>query len=109
MAWGWDESEKAHQEVYNGEQHHEGKFSHEFAAGAASFAAMKVYEDHERKEGKPVSHAFAKELIAGIVGGEVDKLAETKGMDWVDREKAHRHAKQNAEHMYEERYERGNY
>jgi hypothetical protein len=30
-------------------------------------------------------------------------------MDWFDREKAHRHAKQNAEHMYEERYERGNY
>jgi hypothetical protein len=37
--------------VYNGEEHHEGKFSHEFAAGAASFAAMKAYEDHERKEG----------------------------------------------------------
>ncbi|CAP96575.1 hypothetical protein E8E15_003064 [Penicillium rubens] len=109
MAWGWNESERAHQDVYNGEEHHEGKFSHEFAAGAASFAAMKAYEDHERKEGKPVSHAFAKELIAGIVGGEVDKLAETKGMDWVDREKAHHHAKKNAEHMYEERYERGNY
>lgn len=56
-----------------------------------------------------MSHAFAKELIAGFVGGEVDKLAETKGMDWVDREKAHHHAKKNAEHMYEERYERGNY
>lgn len=46
-----DESERAHQEVYNGEQHHEGKFSHEFAAGAASFAGMKAYEDHQRKEG----------------------------------------------------------
>lgn len=47
-----DESEKAHQEVYNGdEQHHEGKFSHEFAAGAASFAGMKAYEDHQRKDG----------------------------------------------------------
>ncbi|KAF4764695.1 hypothetical protein N7455_011072 [Penicillium solitum] len=110
MAWGWNESEKAHQEVYNGdEQHHEGKFSHEFAAGAASFAGMKAYEDHQRKDGKPVSHAFAKELLAGIVGGEVDKLVESKGMDWVDREKAQHHAKKNAEHMYEERYERGNY
>ncbi|KAJ5517907.1 CipC-like antibiotic response protein [Penicillium expansum] len=109
MAWGWEESERAHQEVYNGEQHHEGKFSHEFAAGAASFAGMKAYEDHQRKEGKPVSHAFAKELLAGIVGGEVDKLAESKGMDWFDREKAKHHAKKNAEHMYEERYERGNY
>lgn len=114
--------------MYNGEQHHEGKFSHEFASGAASFGAMKAYEDHQRKNGsvialiaslsyanllsligKPVSHAFAKELIAGFVGGEVDKLAETKGMDWVDREKAKHHAKQNAHEMYEERYERGGY
>jgi hypothetical protein len=47
-----DESEQAHRQVYNGEQHHEGKFSHEFAAGAASFGAMKAYEDHERKSGR---------------------------------------------------------
>ena len=57
---------------------------------------MKLFEDHQRKEGetailssmnwlltiitgKPVSHAFAKELLAGFAGGEVDKLAETKG------------------------------
>ena len=26
-----------------------------------------------------MNHAFAKELLAGFVGGEVDKLAETKG------------------------------
>lgn len=45
------ESERAHEQVYNGEQHHEGKFSHEFAAGAASFAAMKAYEDHQKKSG----------------------------------------------------------
>lgn len=29
--------------------------------------------------GKPVSHAFAKELLAGFAGGEIDKLAETHG------------------------------
>ena len=29
--------------------------------------------------GKVVNHQFAKELLAGFVGGEVDKLAETKG------------------------------
>ena len=27
------------------------------------------------------------------VGGEVDKLCETKGLDFVDREKAKRHAR----------------
>lgn len=57
------------------------------------------------KTGKPSSHKLAKELIAGLVGGEVDKLAETKGMNWLDREKAEHHAKKNVEHMYEERYE----
>ena len=45
---------------------------------------MKVFEDHQRKEGKQVSHQFAKELIAGFAGAEADKLAETKGMDLYD-------------------------
>lgn len=54
--------------------------------------------------GKPVSHAFAKELLAGFVGGEVDKLAETKGKDAWDRHEAHKHAKQSAEQMYNEHY-----
>lgn len=54
--------------------------------------------------GKPVSHQFAKELLAGFAGAEVDKLAETKGEDWFDREKAKRHAKENAERMYDEHY-----
>lgn len=54
--------------------------------------------------GKQVSHAFAKELLAGFVGGEVDKLAETKGADWIDREEAKRHAQRNAEQMYDQHY-----
>lgn len=57
--------------------------------------------------GKPVSHQFAKELLAGFAGAEVDKLAETKGEDWFDREKAKRHAKEQAEHMYDEHYVNG--
>lgn len=54
--------------------------------------------------GKPVSHQFAKEMLAGIAGGEVDKLAETKGMDAVDREEAKRKAKDNVENMYDQQY-----
>lgn len=92
---------------------------------------MKQWEDHQRKEGnvlliplhslhrsprnltdprsphqtgKPVSHAFAKELVVGFVGGEVDKLAETKGMDFYDGEKAQHRAKKGAERMYDEHY-----
>lgn len=46
-----EQSDDAHRQVYGGEQHHEAKFSHELIAGAASFAGMKAWEDHQRKEG----------------------------------------------------------
>ena len=51
-----------------------------------------------------MSHAFAKELLAGFAGAEVDRLAETKGEDWFDREKAKRQAREHAEQMYDEHY-----
>lgn len=35
---------------------------------------------------------------------QVDKLVETKGLNYVDREKAKRHAKQQAEQIYEQQY-----
>lgn len=44
------ESENAHREVY-GQEKHESHLSHELIAGAASFAGMKSWEDHQRKEG----------------------------------------------------------
>jgi hypothetical protein len=49
-------------------------------------------------------YRFAKELLAGFAGAEVDRLAETKGADYIDREKAKRHAKQNAEQLYDQHY-----
>jgi len=61
--------------------------SHEVVAGGAAFAAFKAFEDHQRKEGKTVNHAFAKELLVGFAGAEIDKLAETKGADYWDRER----------------------
>lgn len=87
---------------------------------------MKLFEDHQRKEGqttlattpqttcpntdkanigKPVSHAFAKELLAGFVGGEVDKLAETKGMNEYDAYEAKKRARDHAERMYDQHYD----
>jgi cysteine synthase len=56
------------------------------------------------KLGKPVSHQFAKELLVGLAGAEVDRLAETKGADYIDRERAKHEAKKNAEHMYDQHY-----
>ena len=43
-------------------------------------------------------------MLAGFAAAEVDKLAETKGEDWFDREKAKHEAKRNAERMYDEHY-----
>lgn len=114
-----DDGRDAHQQVYG--QEHEAKFSHELIGGAAAFEGMKIYEDRQRKEGrchtcissasyinkaigKTVNHAFAKELLVGIVGGEVDRLAETKGMDEYDKIQAKRHAEKHAERMYDDHY-----
>jgi hypothetical protein len=63
---------------------------------------MHAFEERQRKEGKPVNHEFAKELIASFAGAEVDKLCETKGLDYVDREKAKHQAKKNAEALYDD-------
>jgi hypothetical protein len=54
--------------------------------------------------GKPVSHQFAKELLAGFAGAEVDKLAETKGEDFFDKERSKHEAKKRAEAMYDDHY-----
>jgi hypothetical protein len=63
---------------------------------------MHAFEERQRKEGKPVNHEFAKELIASFAGAEVDKLCETKGLDYVDREKAKHQAKKNATELYDQ-------
>ncbi|KAL8746999.1 MAG: hypothetical protein Q9184_007667, partial [Pyrenodesmia sp. 2 TL-2023] len=102
------ESQDAHEQVYgSGGYDNQAKFSHELIGGAAAFEGMKLFEDHQRNEGKPVSHQFAKELLAGFAGAEVDKLAETKGMDEYDIERAKYHARESAENMYDEHYQRG--
>jgi hypothetical protein len=54
--------------------------------------------------GKTVNHQFAKEMLVGLAGAEVDKLFETKGLDFLDKEEAKRHAKQQAEHLYDQQY-----
>ena len=65
---------------------------------------MHLWEKRQRENGQPVSHGFAKEALAGLAAAEVDKLFETKGLDFLDREKAKRHAKQQAEHLYDQQY-----
>jgi hypothetical protein len=48
-----DEAQDAHKEVYgSGGYDNQAKFSHELIAGGAAFEGMKLFEDHQRKEGK---------------------------------------------------------
>jgi hypothetical protein len=49
--FGFGEAHENYQQVYNEDQPHEAKFSHEAIAGAASFAAFKAFEDRQRREG----------------------------------------------------------
>ncbi|CAF1314660.1 unnamed protein product, partial [Didymodactylos carnosus] len=65
---------------------------------------MKAYEDHVRRTGEQVSHPFMKELLAGFAAAEVDRLIETKGLDFIDRERAKRQAVQQAHHLAEQQY-----
>jgi hypothetical protein len=49
-----------------------------------------------RRSGKPVSYQLAKEVLMGLASAEVDCLAETKRAEYIDCEKAKRHASDNA-------------
>nr|AGH33738.1 CipC [Aspergillus carbonarius] len=102
---GWFDSEQgdAYGQLSNFEagsevtEEHKAKFTHEFIGGAAAYEAMKAYEEHQAKNGKPESHAQAKEILAGLAGAFIDREVETKGLDFVDRERAKRHARQQLE------------
>lgn len=65
---------------------------------------MHLWEKRQRESGQPVEHGLAKELLAAAAGFEVDKLAETKGLDFIDRERAKHDARKQAEHMYDQQY-----
>jgi len=71
-------------------------------SGAAAFAAAKAYERHQEQNGAPESHGTAKSLLAAFAAAEVDKLAETKGLNFVDKERAKHDAKKQAEAALEQ-------
>jgi len=97
MGWFDHDSDeaKAHEEVNNAG--HKASLTHEALAAAASFAAARAYEKHCETQGKPANHAAAVELIAGLTGGFIDRMVETKGLDFIDKEKAKHDAKKRAE------------
>ncbi|SJL02033.1 uncharacterized protein ARMOST_05357 [Armillaria ostoyae] len=75
---------------------HKAELSHELIAAAASYEAAKAYEKHCDENGQPQSHEKAKELLAAFSGAFVDRMVETKGLDYIDSAKAKHHAKQQA-------------
>ncbi|KAJ8655407.1 hypothetical protein O0I10_008899 [Lichtheimia ornata] len=88
----FDHFSSQHEEVVNTEGGHEGKLSHELIAAAASYEAAKAYNKHCEENGEEPNHAKAKEFMAAIAGGFIDKMIETKGLDYLDSVKAKKHA-----------------
>ena len=50
---------------------------------------MRLWEQQHQGD----QHQLSKEVLAGLVGAEVDKLFETHGLDFLDREKAKLHVR----------------
>jgi hypothetical protein len=85
-----------------------GSWTHEMIAAAAGFEAMRTYERHQAKQtGQPPNHSIVKGILAGLAAAAVDRLIETKGLDWIDAQRAKTGAARAAENMVEQ-VERGN-
>ncbi|KAI9253023.1 hypothetical protein BY458DRAFT_443465, partial [Sporodiniella umbellata] len=97
----FDQFSQQHAEVKETPHEHKGKLSHELIAGAASYEAVKAYQKHCEEQGKPSDHATAKALLAGFAGAALDKLIETKGLDFVDKQKAKRDAEAGVKEYYD--------
>ncbi|KAG0172250.1 hypothetical protein DFQ28_008792 [Apophysomyces sp. BC1034] len=101
----------SHEEAYNkinqievaNEEEHKAEWTHQLLAGAAAFEAMRQYNKKKAEDGVEDDHHLAKELLAGFAGVAADRLIEGKGMNWLDKEKAKRHAKEEAEKLYSEK------
>ncbi|OQD98964.1 hypothetical protein PENVUL_c068G08902 [Penicillium vulpinum] len=102
MGWFSDDSDQAQAyNAYNGQPEHDPSLIHELIAGAASYEAAKAYENHVAENGEPDSHAKAKEILAGFAGAFVDREVETRGLDFIDRERAKYDARQQVHDAYD--------
>ncbi|PKX90538.1 DUF3759 domain-containing protein, partial [Aspergillus novofumigatus IBT 16806] len=88
------------------------KISHELIAAAVSYEAASLYEDQVAENGfytdldicPPESHEKAKEVLAAIAGGILDREVETRGLDFMNRERAKRHAEHQLTEAYSQNY-----
>ena len=99
------EAREAYDQVYGGGRpHHE--VSHELLAGAAGFEAMRLYEHHREREGIPVHHRVAKELLTAFVAAEIDRHFDTGRYHHLSRHEARRMARDQAEWLWQQQYGR---
>lgn len=92
MAFFSDDSEQAYtyDEYVKLDVYHEASVTHDLLGGAVAYEYGKAYADHVGENGKPDSHAKAREIVAGISGAILDREIETRGLDWIGRERAGR-------------------
>ncbi|KAJ5349337.1 hypothetical protein N7541_007064 [Penicillium brevicompactum] len=106
MGWFDNNSDQAqaYESVQQDDYHkkHDPSKIHELLAGAASYEAAKAYEDHVARNGQPESHAKAKEILAGFAGAFIDREVESRGLDFVDKEKAKYQAREHAHNAYDQ-------
>ncbi|KAJ3985867.1 hypothetical protein F5890DRAFT_1507170 [Lentinula detonsa] len=100
MGFFSDDSEQAQAWDQVNNAPHKAELSHELLAAAASYEAAKAYEKHVADNGEPDSHATRNELLATFAGGFIDRIVETKGLDFIDKEKAQYHAKKQLEAQF---------
>jgi len=109
---GSNQAKEAHAEVYgndNGNGNSQpapssgkntGSWTHEVLAAAAGFEAMRVYERQQAKQkGQPPNHSIVKGILAGLAAAAVDRLIETKGLDYLDAQRARVAAQRTATDM----------
>ncbi|OBZ82212.1 hypothetical protein A0J61_09736 [Choanephora cucurbitarum] len=83
-------------------EEHKSNWTHQGLAAAAGFAAMKFINKKKEESGEEVEHSTAKELLAAAAAASIDTLIETKGLDFIDRMKAKKHAEEEAQKLYSE-------
>ncbi|KAH9969736.1 hypothetical protein BC827DRAFT_1380679 [Russula dissimulans] len=99
----WHDDHKHTHEQYSSKHKHEAHLSHELIAGAAAYEvdlrclAAKAYQAHQAKNGKHTSHEQAKSFAVALAAAFIDKEFETKGLDFLDKQKVKHDAQKHVE------------
>ncbi|KAI7868415.1 hypothetical protein BDF14DRAFT_1956388 [Spinellus fusiger] len=97
-----------HEEVYSDKNLSKATLTHRTVGGAAAYDAVKTFGNHCQTQGKPSGHAEAKQLISGFSADAVDRIFETKGLDYLDKQKAKQSAENQAFDFYDKEILSGN-